>query len=107
MDPTAGKVGILFLYGYLLVMNYFGFRKLRRLKPEKWTEFEGNPVSKWMMKKIGLVKSYSVSFIVAVLMVMIINDDFTLGMALGVILFNVLHDSIEFDEIIKRREPEK
>ncbi len=104
---TELKLLILFLYLYLSAINCQLFLKLRKLKPDVWSEYEGNPIVKWLMEKLGVVKAKAVQFLVIAILIYLINGEFLLGLLAGIIVFNVVHDCLEIDEINKELKEER
>jgi len=103
------QVSLMLLYAVLLILNYVGFKRIRKEEPEKWVEHEGNFYNRFLMRKIGLVPSLLFSFILfGVVAFLVPFPNLLLGFLLGVLSFNVIHDfyqiTIFLDEIEKKRE---
>jgi len=99
------KLTVAVLYGALITVNEYGFNKVKEAKPDSWYNYELNPVVRRLMKKTN--SSYpTMLFNAAILEVLLglCSDELMLGIFLGFILFNLLHDYHSINEVLRRLE---
>ena len=101
---------VIFLYGLLTILNAYAFKILEKHGKKYW-EHEGVPFQRFLLKKLGIIPSAIVSFIIFCSIFLSVSlsssiPDFIAGFTGGALSFNIIADFWTFTHIMKQIEGE-